>query len=519
MTEPDLPETDLLRRVDALDKIVDIGAELLPVEAIATIEATSSQARQRLAHGTNFTVVAIGGATGSGKSSIVNRLAGEALSASSVRRPTTSSTHAVIWGEGDATPLLDWLEIEQRFYRPSGGDLDGLILLDLPDHDSTAVEHRMEVDRLVELVDVLIWVTDPQKYADEALHAGYVTPLAQTHPKIMRFVLNQIDLLPDGHRAVQADLTNLFKDAGLQSPEVLALSAKTGDGFEALPQLLGKAILEREASLVRLDADIAAAADLVDFEQSPGDNKAARKRLVEGFGEAAGSQAAADVARRHHTRQGNLAMGWPFTRPLRRLARKPLQDLPGPGRASAATPRVDLAIRDYADDLTASLKSPWPTQVRERAMENRDTVVDTLRSAVGRAAMSAGAKPRWWQLIAWLQRLLASLAVIGVVWLIVVAVLGGFFHFDTEPLLPATPRADWVPIPTALAIGGVVLGAAVALLVKIPLGIGAKRRARTAKKTIEASVTDTAEQHVVEPVSSLMQTLDSLRELAASARK
>ena len=57
--------------------------------------------------------------------------------------------------------------------------LDGLVLLDLPDHDSTEIDHRMEVDRLVQLVDMLVWVVDPQKYADAAIHDRYLKPLAQ----------------------------------------------------------------------------------------------------------------------------------------------------------------------------------------------------------------------------------------------------------------------------------------------------------------------------------------------------
>ena len=70
--------------------------------------------------------------------------------------------------------------------------LDGLVLLDLPDHDSTELEHRMEVDRLVQLVDMLIWVVDPQKYADAALHDRYLKPLAK-HAGVM-----MIDLEPGG---------------------------------------------------------------------------------------------------------------------------------------------------------------------------------------------------------------------------------------------------------------------------------------------------------------------------------
>ena len=54
--------------------------------------------------------------------------------------------------------------------RREAGELAGLVLLDLPDHDSTVAAHRIEVDRLVALVDLLVWVLDPQKYADAAVH-------------------------------------------------------------------------------------------------------------------------------------------------------------------------------------------------------------------------------------------------------------------------------------------------------------------------------------------------------------
>ena len=54
--------------------------------------------------------------------------------------------------------------------------LQGVVLLDLPDHDSTEVSHHLEVDRLIELADLMVWVLDPQKYADAAIHDRYLAP-------------------------------------------------------------------------------------------------------------------------------------------------------------------------------------------------------------------------------------------------------------------------------------------------------------------------------------------------------
>ena len=57
---------------------------------------------------------------------------------------------------------------------------------------------------MVELVDLLVWVADPQKYADAALHDGYLRPLAG-HGDAMVVVLNQADRLDDaGARGVRA---------------------------------------------------------------------------------------------------------------------------------------------------------------------------------------------------------------------------------------------------------------------------------------------------------------------------
>ena len=112
--------------------------------------------------------------------------------------------------------------VEQR---PAEPRLDGLVLLDLPDHDSTAVAHRLEVDRLVALVDLLVWVVDPQKYADAALHERYLQPLAG-HADVMIVVLNQADLLPpDARAACLNDLRRLLAAEGLGPVPVLATSA------------------------------------------------------------------------------------------------------------------------------------------------------------------------------------------------------------------------------------------------------------------------------------------------------
>ncbi|PMC97498.1 ABC transporter, partial [Brevibacterium paucivorans] len=103
--------------------------------------------------------------TGSGKSSLFNAVSGLEIAEVGVRRPTTSEPIACVWGEG-GDDLLDWLEVpkSRRTWRESALDGDdeeplrGLILIDLPDHDSTAYAHREVSDRLIDMVDVVFWV-------------------------------------------------------------------------------------------------------------------------------------------------------------------------------------------------------------------------------------------------------------------------------------------------------------------------------------------------------------------------
>ena len=207
----------LTDRLAALSSVAALGAGRLPEEVLADLRGLDQRAGTRLRLSGEYTVVALAGATGSGKSSLFNAIAGESLATVGVRRPTTSATQAVVFGPDGAKELLDWLEIGNRQYgdASSAPELSGLVLLDLPDHDSVELSHRAEVDRLVRLVDAFVWVLDPQKYADALLHDTYLRPLA-THRDVMVVVLNQSDRLADDDLAAcMRDLDHLLADDGI----------------------------------------------------------------------------------------------------------------------------------------------------------------------------------------------------------------------------------------------------------------------------------------------------------------
>src|SRR3954447_992694 len=162
-------------RLDALDRMIELGSDRIDQSLLDDTTVLLGRAGERLRLSGEHTVVTLAGGTGSGKSSLFNAICGLELSPTGMRRPMTSQAHACVWGLDGAGPLLDWLDVAKRhrYARASALDLEradatlqGLVLIDLPDHDSIQAVHRAEVDRFVTIADLLVWVVDPQKYAD-----------------------------------------------------------------------------------------------------------------------------------------------------------------------------------------------------------------------------------------------------------------------------------------------------------------------------------------------------------------
>ncbi|MEE4490015.1 YfjP family GTPase [Streptomyces sp. BE230] len=401
-------------RLDALRELVGLSRARL--DRTALVEAgrvlDEAAARQRLS--SRHTVVAIAGASGSGKSTLFNSLAGAQISETGLRRPTTAAPLACSWTDG-AAGLLDRLAIPGRLRRrPQPGSaaadeaLQGLVLVDLPDHDSAARGHRDQVDRVLALVDAVIWVVDPEKYADAALHERYLRPLAG-HAEVTFVVLNQIDRLP-GEAADQVldDLRRLLDEDGMALGEhgepgatVLSLSALTGDGVGELRELLGRFVQDRTAATRRLSADVDAAAarlrPVYVAEGRPGLGEGAREEFACRLAEAVGAAAAGQAAEREWRRNAGRACGTPWLRLWRwyESTRQP----GGLDRGALTAPpeehltarqRVEQAVRTVADDAADGLPAPWAQAVREAAVQGAQGLPEALDELAGRASGAEG---------------------------------------------------------------------------------------------------------------------------------
>jgi GTPase Era involved in 16S rRNA processing len=259
--------------------------------------------RERLALGVDHTVVALAGGTGSGKSSLFNAISRLTFADVGVRRPTTAEVTACSWSD-ESDALLDWVGVsrERRITRESllDGDaeerLRGLVLLDLPDHDSIQQEHREVVDRVLPLVDLLVWVVDPQKYADDALHSGYLRASVGMEASMV-VVVNQVDAIPDGRRqSLLDDVGRLLAEDGLHGVPVVPASARTGEGVGELRGVLEQAVARRSVAAGRVAAELDRAGTvLLDSTPpaAPWDENAALVQEVDALSQAVGLGAVA----------------------------------------------------------------------------------------------------------------------------------------------------------------------------------------------------------------------------------
>ena len=182
----------------------------------------------RLAYPEDVLLAALAGGTGSGKSSLFNAIAGEEIAPTGGVRPTTSHPQALV-PRSRALALggyLDQIGIDDRV--PHGDDW--LCLIDLPDTDSVEIDHRQRVDSLLPGIDCVVWVLDPEKYRDAALHHNYLVPMAPYQSQFL-FVLNQSDRLQDEEvERVRADLVAALLEDGIEDPIVLTTAAQPSAG-------------------------------------------------------------------------------------------------------------------------------------------------------------------------------------------------------------------------------------------------------------------------------------------------
>ena len=595
---PAVATSPFARSVASLKDAISYGEGRVPETVLLDAAATLERLSQRRELSTEHTVIGFFGATGSGKSTLFNAIAGQNIALSAPTRPTTSTVQAAIWEAEGSEELLDWLGIDKRVYpqtlalaaegdategskatggvtapnavtepapglfnrirRAVGGRGEtrtrtgGLILLDMPDFDSVTTTNRDLAARMMRYVDVLVWVVDPQKYADAVIHRDFMVPLAASGAQAL-CVLNQADkLAPAEVPAVLVSLTRLLQAEGTEAHLLaapIAVSARTGEGVDVLRDLLAQVAAAKSLSLQRTDAQLhATASQLRTYAGGEGTVLAgayaldAEQKLVKACYASSQAEQVLEAATASYRRTAGQHTGWILTRWMSRLKADPLRRLHlgqqeetkstskaeksagmlgsdsenAPELVASSLPPLSTAqkagmanaVRQYSKQMAARIDEPWKRSIKEAALSREAELPELLERDMVRIDYGLGRTRAPWVIFNALQWIALLSALAGVGWL---TLISGMAYLQIQLPPAPTPEGSPVPLPTLLLLLGVLLGIASAGVSRLLTAMGSRYYARKLRGRLQTGVEKAVQSCVVAPVQQEAKRLTSYR--------
>lgn len=600
---PAVATSPFARSVASLKDAISYGEGRVPETVLLDAAETLERLSQRRELSTEHTVIGFFGATGSGKSTLFNAIAGQNIALSAPTRPTTSTVQAAIWEAEGSEELLDWLGIDKRVYpqtqalaaegeasdgngagkhnkaggaaapnavtepapglfnrirRAIGGRGEmrtrtgGLILLDMPDFDSVTTTNRDLAARMMRYVDVLVWVVDPQKYADAVIHRDFMMPLAASGAQAL-CVLNQADkLAPAEVPAVLASLTRLLQAEGTEAHLLaapIAVSARTGEGVDVLRDLLAQVAAAKGLSLQRTDAQLhATASQLRTYAGGEGTVLAgayaleAEQKLVKACYTSSQAEQVLEAATASYRRAAGQHTGWILTRWMSRLKADPLRRLHlgqqdetksaskteksagmlgsdsenAPELVASSLPPLSAAqkagmanaVRQYSKQMTARIDEPWKRSMKEAALSREAELPELLERDMMRIDYGLGRTRAPWVIFNALQWIALLSALVGVGWL---TLISGMAYLQIQLPPAPTPEGSPVPLPTLLLLLGVLLGIASAGVGRLLTAMGSRYYARKLRGRLQTGVEKAVQSCVVAPVQQEAKRLNAYR--------
>ena len=601
---PAVATSPFARSVASLKDAISYGEGRVPETVLLDAAETLERLSQRRELSTEHTVIGFFGATGSGKSTLFNAIAGQNIALSAPTRPTTSTVQAAIWEAEGSEELLDWLGIDKRVYpqtqalategettegneaggnnkvaggvaapnavtepapglfnrirRAVGGRSEmrtrtgGLILLDMPDFDSVTTANRDLAARMMRYVDVLVWVVDPQKYADAVIHRDFMVPLAASGAQAL-CVLNQADkLAPAEVPAVLASLTRLLQAEGTEAHLLaapIAVSARTGEGVDVLRDLLAQVAAAKSLSLQRTDAQLhATASQLRTYAGGEGTVLAgayaldAEQKLVKACYASSQAEQVLQAATASYRRTAGQHTGWILTRWMSRLKADPLRRLHlgqqeetkstskaeksagmlgsdsenAPELVASSLPPLSAAqkagmanaVRQYSKQMAARIDEPWKRSIKEAALSREAELPELLERDMVRIDYGLGRTRAPWVIFNALQWIALLSALAGVGWL---TLISGMAYLQIQLPPAPTPEGSPVPLPTLLLLLGVLLGIASAGVGRLLTAMGSRYYARKLRGRLQTGVEKAVQSCVVAPVQQEAKRLNAYR--------
>ena len=595
---PAVATSPFARSVASLKDAISYGEGRVPETVLLDAAETLERLSQRRELSTEHTVIGFFGATGSGKSTLFNAIAGQNIALSAPTRPTTSTVQAAIWEAEGSEELLDWLGIDKRVYpqtlalaaegeategnKATGGVVapnavtepapglfnrirravggrgemrtrtGGLILLDMPDFDSVTTTNRDLAARMMRYVDVLVWVVDPQKYADAVIHRDFMVPLAASGAQAL-CVLNQADkLAPAEVPAVLASLTRLLQAEGTEAHLLsapIAVSARTGEGIDVLRDLLAQVAAAKSLSLQRTDAQLhATASQLRTYAGGEGTVLAgayaldAEQKLVKACYTSSQAEQVLQAATASYRRTAGQHTGWILTRWMSRLKADPLRRLHlgqqdetkstskaeksagmlgsdsenAPELVASSLPPLSAAqkagmanaVRQYSKQMAARIDEPWKRSMKEAALSREAELPELLERDMVRIDYGLGRTRAPWVIFNALQWIALLSALVGVGWL---TLISGMAYLQIQLPPAPTPEGSPVPLPTLLLLLGVLLGIASAGVGRLLTAMGSRYYARKLRGRLQTGVEKAVQTCVVAPVQLEAKRLNAYR--------
>jgi len=177
MDSPETVLSGLKGRLTALEL-----APGLWVESRGVLPETLSNLLRRLREGAGGPLrLAFFGPTGAGKSKLFNSLLGANLSPAGFRRPCTM--RPVYSLDAQYRDLIG--PVAGEVHVRAGGPWADVVFIDTPDFDSVELQNRAEAERVFCAVEVILFVTDVQKYADQSTWEYLERIFSQRKPVIV----------------------------------------------------------------------------------------------------------------------------------------------------------------------------------------------------------------------------------------------------------------------------------------------------------------------------------------------
>jgi hypothetical protein len=188
------------------------------------------------------------GGTGVGKSSMLNRLAGQVIAKAGIERPTSREVTLYHHQSLSIQQLPAGLPIHSvKLNQHNNAEHKNIIWMDMPDFDSIEIGNHQLVRQWLPHIDVLIYVVSPERYRD---NKTWRLLLNEGMKHAWVFVMNQWDL---GLAEQYEDFKQQLSKAGFTEPLVFRTSCAEPDGDEFANLVTQLRSLSRQHGAMQLE--------------------------------------------------------------------------------------------------------------------------------------------------------------------------------------------------------------------------------------------------------------------------